>query len=165
MSLDISQPYGHPRPITGKVLPFTFYFLMTLGSEIVLPHDFTSRWLREFILKMQTNWQNLPNMSKIYCMRMNQQYKPHIRTSSAPRNFVILIIKYRTNSILNRSIFCDITPCSTQLCLPPAFTLVSCSNYPAALKMEGTCSTETSVDFQWTTRRNIPEDRSLHNHR
>jgi hypothetical protein len=31
------------------------------------------------------------------------------------------------------------------------------------LKMEA-CSFETSVDFQWSTRRYIPEDRTLHNH-
>jgi hypothetical protein len=33
------------------------------------------------------------------------------------------------------------------------------------LKMEETCSSETSVDFQQTTWHDIPEDRSLHNHR
>jgi hypothetical protein len=31
--------------------------------------------------------------------------------------------------------------------------------------MKGTCSSEKSVDFQQTTRRYIPEDRTLHNHR
>jgi hypothetical protein len=30
------------------------------------------------------------------------------------------------------------------------------------LQMEGTCSSETSVDFHRTTRRYIPEDRTLH---
>jgi hypothetical protein len=29
--------------------------------------------------------------------------------------------------------------------------------------MEGTCSSETSVDFQGTPRRYIPEDRTLYN--
>jgi hypothetical protein len=32
-----------------------------------------------------------------------------------------------------------------QLCLPPAFTLVSCSVYSPTLKMEAICSSETSV--------------------
>jgi hypothetical protein len=50
-------------------------------------------------------------------------------------------------------------------CLPPFFTPVSCSSYSSTLKMEGTCSPETSVDFQWSTRRYIPEDNALHNHR
>jgi hypothetical protein len=31
--------------------------------------------------------------------------------------------------------------------------------------MEAMCSTESSVDFQQTTRRYIPEDSTLHNHR
>jgi hypothetical protein len=31
--------------------------------------------------------------------------------------------------------------------------------------MEATCFSETSADFQWTTRRYIPEDRGLHNQR
>jgi hypothetical protein len=41
------------------------------------------------------------------------------------------------------------------LCLPPAFTLVSYSAYFSTLKMEAICSSETSVYFQWTTRRYI----------
>jgi hypothetical protein len=31
--------------------------------------------------------------------------------------------------------------------------------------MEATCTYETTVDFQRTTRPYIPEDRTLHNHR
>jgi hypothetical protein len=50
------------------------------------------------------------------------------------------------------------------LCLPPAFTLVSCSAYSPTLKMEAICSSEMSVNFQRTTRRYIPEDSTLHNH-
>jgi hypothetical protein len=51
------------------------------------------------------------------------------------------------------------------LCLPYAFMLVSCSAYSTTMKMEAACSTETSLNFQQTTRRYIPEDRILHNHR
>jgi hypothetical protein len=47
----------------------------------------------------------------------------------------------------------------------PAITLVSCSAYSSALKMEAICSSETSVETQRTTRRYIPEDGTLHNHR
>jgi hypothetical protein len=47
--------------------------------------------------------------------------------------------------------------------LPPASTLVSCSAY-SAMKMDATCSSETSVDFQRTTRRYIPKVSNLHNH-
>jgi hypothetical protein len=51
---------------------------------------------------------------------------------------------------------------AVRLCLQPVFTLVSCSAYSSDLKMEATCSFETSVGFQRTTRRDIPEDRNLH---
>jgi hypothetical protein len=47
------------------------------------------------------------------------------------------------------------------LCLPPAFTLVSCLVYASTLKMEMTCSSETSVELQLTTWRYVPEDRNL----
>jgi hypothetical protein len=42
--------------------------------------------------------------------------------------------------------------CSFVLHLPPAFTLVSCSTYSSALTVEATCSSETSGDFQQSTR-------------
>jgi hypothetical protein len=43
--------------------------------------------------------------------------------------------------------------------------LASCSAYSSTMKMEAIFSSETSGDFQRTTRRYIPEDRALHNHR
>jgi hypothetical protein len=42
-----------------------------------------------------------------------------------------------------------------------SFMLVSCLAYFSNLKMEATCSSETSVDFQRTTRRYVPEDKAL----
>jgi hypothetical protein len=48
--------------------------------------------------------------------------------------------------------------------LTPTFILVSCLAYHSTLKIEETCSSETSVDFQQTTRRHIPDDRPLHSH-
>jgi hypothetical protein len=47
--------------------------------------------------------------------------------------------------------------------VPPAFTLVSGSAYSSTLKMEAICSSETSVDFQRTTWRDIAEDSTLKN--
>jgi hypothetical protein len=52
-----------------------------------------------------------------------------------------------------------------ELCLPAAFTLVFCPAYFSTLRMESICYSETSVDFQRTTRRYIPEDSTLHNYR
>jgi hypothetical protein len=43
--------------------------------------------------------------------------------------------------------------------------LASCFAYSLTLKMEVTCSSETSVGFQRTTRLYTPEDKILHNHR
>jgi hypothetical protein len=43
--------------------------------------------------------------------------------------------------------------------------LNSCWAYSSALKVEATCSSETPVDFQRTTRRHLAEDTTLHNHR
>jgi hypothetical protein len=44
------------------------------------------------------------------------------------------------------------------------FMIVSCLAYSSTLKMEARCSSETSVDFQRTTRRYIPEDGTLHSY-
>jgi hypothetical protein len=53
-----------------------------------------------------------------------------------------------------------------QLCLAPAFTLASGSDYSSTLTMEAKYSSETSIDFQRTTCRYVPEDSStLHNYR
>jgi hypothetical protein len=50
---------------------------------------------------------------------------------------------------------------SDWVCLPPAITLVSCSDYSSTLKMEAIYLSETSVDFQLTTRRYISKDITL----
>jgi hypothetical protein len=49
----------------------------------------------------------------------------------------------------------------SQVYLPPAFTLGSCSAYSSTLKMEAICSSETSVHFQRTIQRYIPENSTL----
>jgi hypothetical protein len=60
---------------------------------------------------------------------------------------------------MKSSVYWDITPCSplkvNRLCVPPAFTLDSCSAYSSTLKMESICSSETSVDLPPTTRRHL----------
>jgi hypothetical protein len=56
-------------------------------------------------------------------------------------------------------------PSSSELCLPLLYTLVYCSSYSSTLKMEATCSSRTSVHFQRTTWRYIPEDIIFHNRR
>jgi hypothetical protein len=51
--------------------------------------------------------------------------------------------------------------CKNKPSKKPAFTLVSCSAHFSTLKVEAICSSETSVDFQWTERRYIPQDSTL----
>jgi hypothetical protein len=48
---------------------------------------------------------------------------------------------------------------------PMSSPLESCLAYFSTLKMEAICSFKTSVDFQRTALRYIPEDGTLHNHR
>jgi hypothetical protein len=60
--------------------------------------------------------------------------------------------------------FSSVSDWVSRLCwiwFPPALTLVSCSTYYSTLKMEAMCSSETSVDFQRTTRCSIPDDSTL----
>jgi hypothetical protein len=70
------------------------------------------------------------------------------------------------------SIFWDITPCSPSKVndVWEEYVASAChvSHWLLALffqtlKMEATYSSETSVDFQWTTQHYIPKDRVLHN--
>jgi hypothetical protein len=44
------------------------------------------------------------------------------------------------------------------------FKMISCITYSSTLKMEATCSSETSVDFQPSIWRYNPEYRTLRNH-
>jgi hypothetical protein len=57
--------------------------------------------------------------------------------------------------------FQSILPCYMQDMLAACFILVSCLAYSSTLKMETTCSSETSVDFHRTTLRYIPKHRTL----
>jgi hypothetical protein len=54
---------------------------------------------------------------------------------------------------------------SVKAVIATCFYAGSCLAYSSTLKMVAICSSETSVDFQRSTRRYIPEDSTLHNHR
>jgi hypothetical protein len=54
-------------------------------------------------------------------------------------------------------------PTSSSALSATCFMLIFFLAYSSTLK-ETTCSSETSVDFQRSTERYIPEDRTLHNH-
>jgi hypothetical protein len=96
-------------------------------------------------------------------------------------SIVYLGFEVFTEVVMKSSIFWDITSCSPlkvngsfggtcrlhlqgrkvswernqRESLSPAFTLVSCSAYSSALKMEAICSSETTGDFKRTTWRYI----------
>jgi hypothetical protein len=62
---------------------------------------------------------------------------------------------------LNIGCYCTTLNSCKSTYLPSASTLVYCLAYSSTLKMEATCSSEKSVDFQRITRRYIPEDRTV----
>jgi hypothetical protein len=74
-----------------------------------------------------------------------------------------------TAVVMKISIFWDITPCRPLkvnrrfwgTCRLHLY-VESCLAYSLTLKTEAMCSSETSADFQRTTRRYIPEGRTLH---
>jgi hypothetical protein len=59
----------------------------------------------------------------------------------------------------------NIKPAWNKAFLAGCFMLASCFAYSSTLKMEATCSSETSVDFLWTTWFYIPTDKALLNTR
>jgi hypothetical protein len=65
----------------------------------------------------------------------------------------------RTNEARNQPEYDSKVP------LPNCFMLLSCLAYYLALNMEATYSSETSVNFQWTTRRSLLKDGNLHSPR
>jgi hypothetical protein len=66
-----------------------------------------------------------------------------------------------TASVMKSFILWDITPCNS-LKVNRRLPSASYWAYSSGLKMEATYSSETSVDFQRTMRRYIPEHRILH---
>jgi hypothetical protein len=65
--------------------------------------------------------------------------------------------------ILESSVSCIVV--CWKLRLAACFILVSFLAHSSTLKMETTHFSEMYFDFQLTTRRYIPEDRNLYNHR
>jgi hypothetical protein len=69
--------------------------------------------------------------------------------------------EFFTAVVMKSSIFWDIKPCRTlkvNRCFGGSCRTMA---YSSTTKMEAISSPETSVHFQWTTRRYIPEDRTV----
>jgi hypothetical protein len=127
----------------------------------------TSGSLECCVFSFHTNLHNNSNATRAHIFNCNFRVCRFLKWSYG---------KFETRTNFKSSVFWDITPYSPlkvnrrfggtyRLCLPPAFTLVSCSVYSSALKMEATCFSKISVDFQRTTRRYIPENSTLHSQR
>jgi hypothetical protein len=82
--------------------------------------------------------------------------------------FICIGFKALIAVVMKNSGFWVIMPCNpksrwlAELGSQPAFMLISLVACSSILKMEATCSSETSIDFQQTTRRYIPGGRTLH---
>jgi hypothetical protein len=74
----------------------------------------------------------------------------------------------RTKATVKSSVSWDNTSCSqpsaNQVLLASSFMLASCFAYSSTQKMEATCSSETSLDYQRNTRNYILEDITFYNH-
>jgi hypothetical protein len=70
-------------------------------------------------------------------------------------------VEVLTAVVMKSSVFWDVTPCSPFIVIRRFRETVFLLAYSSSLKMEATCSSETSVDYQRTIQSYIPEDRTL----
>jgi hypothetical protein len=134
------------------------------------------------ILHLLTPHFNVPALRQLMCCLQFQQCEKHNQACLIWS--LNLFLQFTTILIFKTSIFWDITMCGRmkvnwqptcrlhirvwQICKTrnwhdlraACFMPVSWLTYSSTLKTEATCSSETSGDFQWTTRH-----ATLHNHR
>jgi hypothetical protein len=112
------------------------------------------------LMKSTIFWDITPCSSLKVNRRFGRTYRLHLygRKISRARNQRETEEKWRNGTPFPSCFLYNpkfrLTDCS-------AFMLVSWSAYFSSLKMEAICVTETSVDFQPTTQRYIPEDDTL----
>jgi hypothetical protein len=148
---------------------------------------FSRIWLHEICWKLAISWRvallhrvNKFEIRLFLCSCKETKYQTvhcalGLRSATALQQQVYIRGKW---SRMMSSIFWDMTPCSS-LKVSRSFWGIFCFNFQdrtinevrdqheavTELKMESTYSSETSADFQWTTRRYIPEDTTHHKHR
>jgi hypothetical protein len=108
-----------------------------------------------------------------HCQYIQIVPKHHLPVIGTPILEQTVEFEALTAVVMKSTNFGDITACGPLkvnrrfgityllLCLPPAFTLVSCTAYSSTLKIEAICSSETSVHVQRATRRYIPGESTL----
>jgi hypothetical protein len=134
-------------------------------ASVVLPPApvaYVSEWAQE---SARTLWGKKKFFAPCPCLELN--LNPWVP------QFIAYSFRFSQRWLWKSTVFWDITPCSPLEAnrrfgetyhlhvLSPAFKLISCSAY-LTLKMKPTCSSETSVDFQQTTRRYTPENSALY---
>jgi hypothetical protein len=113
---------------------------------------------------------SLTKVNVVYCMIYQTVNRDSRGSRPTPRCFLNCQELFKI--WLSVLFLWDITPCSPLKAnrsfggtlLVTCFMLVSWWAYSSTLNMEATCSSETTFDFQRTTKRYIIEDRTLHNH-
>jgi hypothetical protein len=163
--------------------PCCLYLCVPLPQQLLIASSMTTDFnemMNRFInVPTPNSTGSFPNNALNICNICHESTQANQRTDrhAFPNYFItasLLNVAFEvlTAVVTMSSVFWDITPCSTLkvnrylegTCrLPPAFTLISCLDFSLILKMEATCSSETSADFQRTTQIYIPEDRTLCN--
>jgi hypothetical protein len=130
-----------PRPLypRGKSPPYA------LDRRLGGPQSRSGRRGEEKILGLELRSLGRP-------ARSQSLYRLRYPGSITPCSLLKVNRRYRGTCRLH---FQGLSEARNQQSLPLAFTLVS-----STLKMEGTCSSEMSVNFQRTTRCYIPEDKT-----
>jgi hypothetical protein len=94
-------------------------------------------------------------MSYYMCKDIELKYSCRILSSQSSGYKEVCLLGYNAvSSVENQPIF-------QRNMFSACFMWVSCSDFSSTLKLEVTCSSRTSVDFQQTTPHCIPEDRTL----
>jgi hypothetical protein len=100
-------------------------------------------------------WENA-----VFVTKIDIEILTNLHVLSPVNLFIFMEIKIRKFVLFGVPSSC-LHALMCRLCFAACFMLDSCLAYSSTLKMKETCSSETSVDFQQTTRRYIPEDRTL----